>query len=185
MGRNEGVAVNASILSSLVRYFSGAYREGRSFFISCFTALPYLFSVGDLRKEVTEQYPDPVSSRTADDLPPRTRGLLFNDIGKCTGCKACEVSCPTKCIHIETEPGEDASKTWVSVFKIDYSLCVFCGLCVDVCEPQSLVHTKKYEESSTDLRKLARDFGRGEITPEQRVKWAKTRKQRESDGMPL
>jgi len=177
--------MSSSVLSTVLRYFEETYKRTRSFLISCFTALPYLFSVGDLRKEVTEQYPDPVSSRTSDDLPPRSRGLLSNDINKCTGCKACEVSCPTQCIHVETEPGEDSNKIWVSVFKIDYSRCVFCGICVDLCEPQSLVHTKKYEKSSQDVKKLGADFGRGDITSEQRVKWAKTRKQRESDGTSL
>jgi formate hydrogenlyase subunit 6/NADH:ubiquinone oxidoreductase subunit I len=177
--------MNASILSTGIRYFAETYKQARSFLVSCFTVLPYLFSRGELRKEVTEQYPDPVSSRTADELPPRTRGLLFNDIDKCTGCKACDAVCPTRCIRIEAEPGEDDSKTWVSGFKIDYANCVFCGLCVDVCEPLSLVHTKKYQSSATDLRELVVDFGRGEITPEQRLNWAKLRKQRESDEMPI
>ena len=175
--------MNASIFSAFAGYIEESYRQVKSLFVAAMTSLPYLFSAGDLRKEVTEQYPDPISSKTADDLPPRTRGLLSNDINKCTGCKDCVLTCPTQCIHIETEPGEDASKTWVSEFKIDFSRCIFCGLCVDVCEPRSLTHTKKYEAAGYEISDLSKDFGRGTITPEQRQKWAKLRKQREIDEM--
>lgn len=148
------------------------------------TALPYLLSVrsGDLRKEVTEQYPDPVSSRTPDELPPRSRGLLFNDIDRCTGCKECERVCPVSCIQVENEPGVDASKTWVAVFDIDFAKCTFCGLCVEVCEPQSLVHTRQYERAVYDPGDLVASFGRGRVTPEQREKWAAMREANESGG---
>lgn len=151
------------------------------------TALPYFvgFSSGELRKEVTEQYPDPVSSRTPDDLPPRTRGLLFNDIERCTGCKECEEVCPVNCIHVETEMGAETSKIWVGVFDIDFARCIFCGLCVEVCEPASLVHTRKYESSVYMPQDLVASFGRGRITPEQRAKWASLRQLNDSEDMPL
>ncbi|MGZ3688928.1 MAG: hypothetical protein ACXVBW_11540, partial [Bdellovibrionota bacterium] len=72
--------MNGSVFSSISTYIRQVLRGAWSVWQSCLTALPYLFRAGDLRKEVTEQYPDPISSKTADDLPPRTRGLLFNDI---------------------------------------------------------------------------------------------------------
>jgi formate hydrogenlyase subunit 6/NADH:ubiquinone oxidoreductase subunit I len=146
---------------------------------SFMTALPYLFGKGDLRKEVTEQYPDPISSKTIDDLPPRSRGLLFNDIDRCTGCKACETVCPTECIKVEVDHRPDSIKAWVSVFDVDFSQCVFCGLCVEVCQPQSLVHTKQYERAVYDLNDLVASFGRGKITNEQKAKWAALRRRNE------
>lgn len=153
---------------------------------SLYTALPYLMNVrsGDLKKEVTEQYPDPVSSRIAEELPARSRGLLSNDIDRCTGCKECEIVCPVDCITIETEPGPNLNKIWVSVFDIDLSRCIFCGLCVEVCQPTSLTHTRKYESSVYDLPDLVASFGRGRVTPEQQRKWAELRraKEEESDG---
>jgi NAD(P)H-quinone oxidoreductase subunit I len=179
--------MKVSVFSTLVDYFRNVIRGGRSIAHSCFTALPYLMSVntGELRKEVTEQYPDPVSSRTADDLPPRSRGLLFNDIEKCTGCKECERICPVNCITIENEPGADISKTWVAVFDIDFARCTFCGLCVETCAPASLAHTKQYEGAVYELKDLVASFGRGHVTSEQRSKWAAMRNLDDDEGMRL
>jgi NADH-quinone oxidoreductase subunit I len=164
-----------SIFSTILRYLSDVGWEIRSVCGSCFTSIPYLFSAGEYRKEITEQYPDPISSRTADDLPPRSRGLLFNDIQRCTGCKECEAVCPPGCIQIETEPGPEASKIWVSVFNIDFARCVFCGLCVESCLPASLFHTRQYEGAVYSLSDMVISFGRGSVTPEQRDKWASLR----------
>jgi len=174
-----------SVFSQLALYIRDVSLGVWSIFESCFTAFPYLFRWGDLRKEVTEGYPDPVSSKTADDLPPRSRGLLFNDIDRCTGCRECERSCPAQCIHIEEEPGADASKIWVSVFDIDFAQCIFCGLCVDVCQPASLIHTRQYEGAAYSLSDLVASFGRGQVTAEQRAKWAALRQLSESDEVTL
>lgn len=152
---------------------------------SCMTVLPYFLRWGELKKEVTEGYPDPVSSKTADDLPPRSRGLLFNDIDRCTGCKECEKICPAQCIQVEAEPGPDGPKKWVSTFDIDFSRCVFCGLCVEVCQPGSLAHTRQYEAAAYDLTDLVATFGRGQLTPEQRAKWAALRRLNETDEVRI
>lgn len=168
-----------SIFDSLSLYFVEVWSSCRSVLGSCATAFPYLFGIGEQRKEVTEQYPDPISSKTEDDLPPRSRGLLFNAIDRCTGCGECEAVCPTGCFTVETQPGGDPSKRWVSIFDIDHSRCTFCGLCVDVCAPQSLVHTKKYEGAAFVPSDMIARFGRGEVTPEQQDKWAALRRQHE------
>jgi formate hydrogenlyase subunit 6/NADH:ubiquinone oxidoreductase subunit I len=173
--------VRVSIFSSIVGYVRSLAAGARSVWESCWTAVPYLFSAGEYRKEVTEQYPDPISSKTVDDLPPRSRGLLRNDIDLCTGCRDCEQVCPTQCIRIETDPGADTKKIWVSIFDIDHAQCVFCGLCVEACQPASLTHTKNYESAVEDLTDLVAHFGRGKVTSEQRAKWASMRKLSESD----
>ena len=163
--------MTSSVFSTIAHYFRDVFLGLRSVINSCFAALPYLWSRGEFRKEVTEQYPDPVSSRTADDLPARSRGFLFNDIERCTGCKECERVCPVKCIRVENEPLDDI-KNWVSAFDIDFSKCIFCGFCVEACTPASLSHTKQYEGAVYDLKNLVVSFGRGKITPEQRSKWS-------------
>jgi formate hydrogenlyase subunit 6/NADH:ubiquinone oxidoreductase subunit I len=168
-----------SVFSSIRGYFRDAFWGMRSVIGSCITSVPYLFSAGENSKEVTEQYPDPISSRTADDLPSRSRGLLYNDIERCTGCKECERVCPTHCILVETEPGADKAKIWVTTFDVDFSKCIFCGLCVEVCAPQSLVHTKQYEGAVYRLSSMISQFGRGSVTGEQRDRWASMRRMSE------
>ncbi len=175
------MAVKESVFDAIGGYLVDVWSVVRSVCGSCMTAFPYLLGVGEDRKEVTEQYPDPISSRTEDDLPPRTRGLLFNDIERCTGCNECANVCPTDCITVEKQLGANAAKVWVSTFDIDFSRCVFCGLCVEVCQPQSLSHTRKYEGSVRSLSDMVARFGRGDITPEQQEKWATLRKQHEAE----
>jgi NADH-quinone oxidoreductase subunit I len=177
----EGISLKNSVFDTIVSYIQSVFSGAWSIIGSCMTAFPYIFRWGETHKEVTEGYPDPVSSKTADDLPPRSRGLLFNEIERCTGCGECEKICPTNCIYIEEEPGSDASKVWVSVFDIDFSKCTFCGLCVESCHPGSLVHTRQYEGAAYKLEDLIASFGRGQITPEHRAKWAALRQMSESD----
>jgi NAD(P)H-quinone oxidoreductase subunit I len=181
----EGISLRVSIFSSIRIYVRNVFFGMWSIVQACIAVFPYILRWGDLHKEVTEGYPDPVSSKTADDLPPRSRGLLFNDIDRCSGCKDCERICPTQCIHVEEEPGAEAGKIWVSVFDIDFSKCIFCGLCVEVCQPTSLVHTRQYEGAAYQLTDLVASFGRGQITAEQRAKWATLRQQSETDEVSL
>ena len=164
-----------SIFSSLFDYLKNVFSGISSLFESCFTVFPYFFGIGELRKEITEQYPDPVSSRTENDLPQNSRGFIFNNIDRCTGCKDCEKICPTKCIYVENEFGPDPTKIWVSVFNIDFSQCVFCGLCVKVCQPVALVQTRQFEGAVYNLAGLKGEFGRGGVTSEQRKSWLKIR----------
>jgi formate hydrogenlyase subunit 6/NADH:ubiquinone oxidoreductase subunit I len=173
-----------SIFDAVFAYVADVRSSIRSIIGSCLAAFPYFFGSGDFRKEMTEQYPDPISSKTEDDLPPRTRGILFNDIARCTGCRECEKVCPTDCISVETQPGPDATKIWVSTFDIDMSKCIFCGLCVEVCIPQSLVHTRKYEGSARQLTSMIAHFGRGDVTSEQQEKWEHLRRRQESSEGP-
>lgn len=94
----------------------------------------------------TEQYPDKVSSRTPQELPPNTKGLLYNDLKQCNGCGDCLPACPTKAIDMFTKTLED-NAIEVEKFSIDMGRCVFCGYCVSICPVQSLTFTKQYELS--------------------------------------
>ena len=129
---------------------------------SALTLWPYLWSWGKQHQEVTEGYPDQVSSRSPEDLPARSRGLLFNDIDRCTGCGACARICPTRCIQVEQEElGQTQHKKWVSVFDLDFTRCMFCGLCVEVCLPGSLSHSRQFEGAAYQTADLIASFGRG------------------------
>ena len=59
----------------------------------------------------------------------------------CTSCMLCVRECPTWCISLEAhqelvgDPGARRPRT-VNVldeFTIDWGLCMYCGICVDVC----------------------------------------------------
>lgn len=171
-------------MGQLGNYIKSIFADLVSTGRSVITIAPYLFNIrsSDLKKEVTEQYPDPVSSRTPDDLPSRTRGILFNDIEKCTGCGDCVKICPQSCISIDTERGAHPTKLWVSKYDIDLSKCIFCGYCVDVCEPLSLHHTKRYEGAVFSVSDMVLSFGRGHVTEEQKIKWARLRKDLEESS---
>ncbi len=170
------------VIKTIQHYFQGMLTTVVSILRALSVVLPYLLRPlsTERHKEVTERYPDPVSCKTPDDLPPRSRGLLWNDIDKCTGCGECQLVCPTRCVSVETEISPNPSKTWVSIFEIDHSKCVFCGLCVEVCMPVSLVHTKKYELSVLDSAQMKSSFGKGRLTPETRRKLMELRKNENS-----
>ncbi len=123
----------------------------------------HFFNRDEIRKIDTEFYPDPVSSRGKDDFPARARGLLFNEIEKCTGCGDCTKVCPTNCIEVETQVIERNRRPWVSKFDIDFSKCVFCGYCVEVCEPNSLTQTKEVQPAVFNPADLKTSFGRGDL----------------------
>jgi NADH-quinone oxidoreductase subunit I len=60
---------------------------------------------------------------------------------KCTSCMICVEECPTWCItvdhHVEevSEPGARRPRkvSVLDAFSIDYGLCMYCGICVDLC----------------------------------------------------
>jgi NADH-quinone oxidoreductase subunit I len=156
--------MHTSIIGTVLRALSVLVDGTQSLVRALSAALPYLFNANPntLRKEVTEQYPDPVSSRTTDDLPPRTRGLIHNAIEQCIGCHECAKACPVDCFTIESERLEETQKEWVSLFDVDHGRCLACGLCVDVCPTNSLTHSKRYEYAATHRSKMIESFGKGE-----------------------
>ncbi len=131
----------------------------------------FAFNPNHSRKEVTELYPDPVSSRTADDLPPRSRGFIKNDPDVCTGCLDCAKICPVDCILIESEKIETMQKEWITVFDVDQLKCIRCGLCVEVCPSGSLTHTRSYEGAVYGLNQLVQHFGKGEPPRKGTAEW--------------
>jgi len=138
-----------------------------------FVVFPYLFGLGPQRKVVTEEYPDPTSSKSPEVLPLRFRGHLINDMDKCIGCGDCSSVCPQACLKIEASDVPNREKKWVSVFDIDLSLCISCGLCVDACPAASLTHSKEFRIISDEKAGLVLTFGLGVLNKERIDNWDK------------
>ena len=52
----------------------------------------------------------------------------------------CATVCPAKVIEIEAalDPDDPAHPKYPARFEIDYSRCVFCGLCVEACPEDAI-----------------------------------------------
>ncbi|MGH2773789.1 MAG: NuoI/complex I 23 kDa subunit family protein, partial [Actinomycetota bacterium] len=110
---------------------------------------------------VTMEYPD-----VHDTLPPRSRGVIALKTENCTVCMLCARECPDWCIYIEghkeaREPaaeGKRAKKFNVlDRFAIDYALCMYCGICVEVCPYDALFWSPEFEYSTTDVVELTHE----------------------------
>ena len=84
--------------------------------------------------------PIPVSPLPA--LPARSRGTIALLEENCTVCMLCARECPDWCLviegHTELAPpakagGRPRARHVVDRFAIDWSLCMYCGICVEVC----------------------------------------------------
>lgn len=67
---------------------------------------------------------------------------------RCTSCLICARECPVWCItvqaHTEPDPGSETSRrprlhNVLDRFAIDWSVCMYCGICVDECPFDALV----------------------------------------------
>ena len=63
-------------------------------------------------------------------VKPRYRGFHRFDLTTCIGCDKCARACPVDCIYIEKIKNPVGKGFRVNGFKIDYTKCMFCALCV-------------------------------------------------------
>jgi NADH-quinone oxidoreductase subunit I len=100
-----------------------------------------------LSKAVTVHYPE-----ERIELPERTRGVIALLEENCTVCMLCAKECPCWCIYIEghkvTKPGKRKPVNELDRFAIDYGLCMYCGICVEVCPFDALHWSPFFEYTS-------------------------------------
>ncbi|MGW8379227.1 NADH-quinone oxidoreductase subunit I [Streptomyces sp. ODS28] len=113
------------------------------------------------RRTVTDHYPD-----AQPELAPRTRGVIALFEENCTVCMLCARECPDWCIYIdshkETVPpaapgGRERSQNVLDRFAIDFSLCMYCGICIEVCPFDALFWSPEFEYAETDIRDLTHE----------------------------
>jgi NADH-quinone oxidoreductase subunit I len=113
------------------------------------------------KRSVTAQYPD-----VQPELPPRSRGVIALFEENCTVCMLCARECPDWCIYIdshkETTPaaapgGRERSRNVLDRFAIDFSLCMYCGICIEVCPFDALFWSPEFEYAETDILDLTHE----------------------------
>jgi NADH-quinone oxidoreductase subunit I len=116
------------------------------------------------RRSVTAQYPDQVP-----ELPARSRGVIALFDENCTVCMLCARECPSWCIYIDshkeatpaaTPGGRERSHNMLDRFAIDFSLCMYCGICIEVCPFDALFWTPEFEYAEFDIRQLTHESDR-------------------------
>jgi NADH-quinone oxidoreductase subunit I len=116
-----------------------------------------------MHRSHTQQYPD-----VAPDLPPRSRGVIALLEENCTVCMLCARECPDWCIYIDSHkeevivPGAARARqrNVLDRFAIDFSLCMYCGICIEVCPFDALFWSPEYDYASYDIRDLTHERAR-------------------------
>ena len=116
------------------------------------------------RRSITQEYPD-----IEPELPPRSRGVIALLEENCTVCMLCARECPDWCIYIDSHkeqvaPAPDAapgskprSRNQLDRFAIDFSLCMYCGICIEVCPFDALFWTPEFEYAAYDIAELTHE----------------------------
>jgi len=109
-----------------------------------------------LRRPVTTTYPA-VRLQTPD----RFRGRLAFQPALCIGCRLCTRDCPTGAIEIRKVGDKEFTA------EIDFSRCIYCAQCVDVCPKKALAATGDFELAQLRRGALKILFGAGprEVPP--------------------
>ncbi len=110
----------------------------------------------------TQMYPT-----VKPDLPPRTRGVIALMDENCTVCMLCSRECPDWCIYIDShketvpparEGGRARTRNVLDRFAIDFALCMYCGICVDVCPFDALFWSPEFEYSEYEIGGLLHEM---------------------------
>jgi len=113
-----------------------------------------------MSKSTTQRYP-----HVRPDLPPRTRGVIALMEENCTVCMLCARECPDWCIYIDShkdvvapkDGGRARTRNVLDRFAIDFALCMYCGICVEVCPFDALFWSPEFEYSTYSLRELTHE----------------------------
>jgi NADH-quinone oxidoreductase subunit I len=115
----------------------------------------------NVKGAVTVQYP-----KEKEEPATRARGVIALKEENCTVCMLCARECPDWCIYIEghkekrpprREGGKPRTVNALDRFDIDYALCMYCGICVEVCPFDALFWSPEYEYSESHIADLLHD----------------------------
>jgi len=107
-----------------------------------------------------------VSGGVSGPPPPRSRGTIGLLEENCTVCMLCARECPDWCLlvegHTELAPAAQAGGRPRTVnvldrFAIDFSLCMYCGICIEVCPFDALFWAPALVEAEPSRDKLVEE----------------------------
>ena len=113
------------------------------------------------QRAATRQYP-----HVKPDLPARTRGVIALIEENCTVCMLCARECPDWCIYIDShkeqvapkEGGRARTRNILDRFAIDFALCMYCGICVEVCPFDALHWSPEFEYATSQIEQLTHEM---------------------------
>nr|WP_211262146.1 NADH-quinone oxidoreductase subunit I [Nitriliruptor alkaliphilus] len=114
------------------------------------------------QRPVTQMYP-----KERPVLAPRTRGVIALMDENCTVCMLCSRECPDWCIYIDShketvppakEGGRARTRNVLDRFAIDFSLCMYCGICVEVCPFDALWWSPEFEYAEYQMPGLIHEM---------------------------
>ncbi len=117
-----------------------------------------------LRAAAAARYPDEEPA-----LPARSRGVIALFEENCTVCMLCARECPVWCIHLEShkEPvppthpgGRPRTRNVLDRFAVDFALCMYCGICVEVCPFDALFWSPEFSYAGSDPADLVHERDR-------------------------
>ena len=115
-----------------------------------------------MKPAVTVQYP-----HEREDPPPRARGVIALEGRELHRLHAVRAVVP-RLVHLHRGPQGDSARRVVKVvaprsvsvldrFDIDYALCMYCGICVEVCPFDALFWSPEFEYSEPRIAELLHD----------------------------
>ncbi|HEX6674010.1 MAG TPA: NADH-quinone oxidoreductase subunit I [Actinomycetes bacterium] len=115
------------------------------------------------RRAATQQYP-----HVRPKLPARSRGVIALVEENCTVCMLCSRECPDWCIYIDShketvapkEGGRARTRNILDRFAIDFALCMYCGICVEVCPFDALYWTPEFEYAEFSHEAMTHEMDR-------------------------
>ena len=110
----------------------------------------------------TVQYP-----REKEIPATRSRGVISLHEENCTSCMLCARECPDWCIYIDSHKEEvvvpgaarPRQRNVLDRFAIDFSLCMYCGICIEACPFDALYWSPEFEYAEYDIRDLLHEKG--------------------------
>ena len=115
------------------------------------------------RRAATVQYP-----HVKPKLPARSRGVIALLEENCTVCMLCSRECPDWCIYIDShketvapkEGGRARTRNVLDRFAIDFALCMYCGICVEVCPFDALLWSPEFEYAEVSHEAMTHEMER-------------------------